>query len=249
MPGDVGGGSRGHDSTCAGPAAAGARRGRFAPRRSSRGRSPGRHPEPSSTHSKWEPAGRTPRASCRPGHAPRPGHRQRAMPHQLRPTAPVRVVHHDPHLLRPRHEVHGTADSRSTAWHRPVREVARGGDLHSAEHRDVEMTSADDGEGERRIECGAAPMTILAYSLPAFCMSRSISSASGTPPRPRTPFSVWNHTSRSAGMCDAIIIGMPIPRFTYGPSGTSLGGSGRERLSRPTGASRIGRSRSSRRSR
>src|SRR5215475_63 len=41
-------------------------------------------------------------------------------------------------------------------------------------------------------------------------------------PMPSTPFSKWKITSRPAGTWSATMVGMPMPRLTYQPSGMSV---------------------------
>src|SRR3954452_13024486 len=58
--------------------------------------------------------------------------------------------------------------------------------------------------------------------LPALMRSGSSSPSSGKGPTPSIPFSDWRITSIPLGMKFATSVGMPIPRFTYIPSRSSL---------------------------
>ena len=57
------------------------------------------------------------------------------------------MVHQDDHLLDARHQIHRAAHPlHHLPRYCPVREVAIGGDLHSAENRHVDMSASDHGE-------------------------------------------------------------------------------------------------------
>ena len=64
-------------------------------------------------------------------------------------------------------------------------------------------------------------MRSVTYCLPALISQGSILSFAGAGPMPSTPFSEWKMTSRSIGTWSAIMVGMPMPRLTYQPSGIS----------------------------
>src|ERR1019366_2427475 len=71
-------------------------------------------------------------------------------------------------------------------------------------------------------EKNAAPGTTVTVSFPALMRSGSTSLSVGYGPMPRMPFSDWRMTSMPFGMKFETSVGMPMPRFTYIPSLSSL---------------------------
>jgi hypothetical protein len=65
------------------------------------------------------------------------------------------------------------------------------------------------------------PGRMVTVCLPALMIWGSTSSSYGKGPMPRRPFSECRVTSTPGGMWLATSVGMPIPRFTTWPSGSS----------------------------
>jgi hypothetical protein len=88
-----------------------------------------------------------------PLHARQAGQRQRALAHDLVPPAPGGVLHHHQHPLGAVDEVHRAAHPLDhLPGDHPVGEVAFLRDLHRAEHRDVDVPSADHRERAGGVE-------------------------------------------------------------------------------------------------
>ena len=86
-------------------------------------------------------------------HAPLPGERKRAVANDLVFALFGHVFHHHDHSLGAMDEIHRpTHPLDGLAGDDPVREVAILRDLHCAQHGHVDVTTADHGEGRRRIE-------------------------------------------------------------------------------------------------
>src|SRR3954470_24210793 len=66
-----------------------------------------------------------------------------------------------------------------------------------------------------------APLARVISCLPALISQGSSCPLAGAGPMPMTPFSDWNITSRVGGTWFATMVGMPMPRLTHQPSGTS----------------------------
>jgi len=80
-------------------------------------------------------------------HAALTSQRQRAMLDDLRAPVLGGVLHHHEDLLHAVHQVHRPAHTLDhLAGDRPVGQVAGGRHLHGAQHRDVEVSAADDPE-------------------------------------------------------------------------------------------------------
>ncbi len=66
------------------------------------------------------------------------------------------------------------------------------------------------------------PGTTVTVCFPALMSCGSASSSKGNGPMPKSPFSLWNHTSCPGPTIPATSVGRPMPRFTTLPGAISF---------------------------